>query len=306
MRTPHFKGLYYFYMAARLQSLKAAAQALSVTQAAVSQQIRLLEEQLEVTLFHRQHRKVVLTQEGERLLPWLTRGFEAIEEGVNEVFDDDDPTTITLSVLPSMASRWLIPRLPRFYQEHPGLSVNLTMTEALETFTSGSVDVVIRFGGGHYEGLETVPLMPDYIYPVCHPSYRQQQNIQEIEDLKRVRLLDDSDGIADDLGGIVVWKRWLEDVGLDANAFGPIQSYNGSHYVIDAVLSGNGVAMVRHSLAAELVWQGHLVRLFDHITPLSYGYYLCAPPRHFRRPKVKQFKAWLDKEVAQFTQNLSP
>lgn len=299
MRTPPFKGLYYFYVAAQQLSLKKAADHLSVSQAAVSQQIKTLEDTLNVTLFRRHHRAISLTPEAERLLPHLASAFDAIRQGVNDIVDDPDPQRITLSVLPSFASRWLIPRLSQFYQAHPDLSVNLSMTDQIDDFSSSVTDAAIRFGEGLYEGLTADALMGDYLYPVCHPSYQEQYGISRIDDLAKVRLLEDA------TGGLV-WERWLEaqsycDTLLD-QSLANRENYDGSHYVIDSALSAHGVALVRHSLAAELVQRGHLVALFDQALMLGPQYHFCAPPHHYRRPKVAAFRTWLIEQASDFTQ----
>jgi len=144
----HLKALHYFLVSARHLSIKRAAEELFVTQAAISQQIRSLEEALGVVLFHRQHRALTLTKEGLQLLPHLEIAFEAIEKGVEELTLDSDPHSLTLSVFPSFASRWLIPRLVRFYEANPSITINLSMTDKYEAFGAQGIDLAIRFGSG--------------------------------------------------------------------------------------------------------------------------------------------------------------
>ena len=310
MRTLPFKGLYYFYVTAQQQSIKLAAEKLYVSPAAVSQQIRTVEETLDVTLFDRQHRSLLLTTEGERLLPYVKSSFETLNQGVDDLLDDDEPNIITLSVLPSFASRWLIPKLTRFYSLHPEITVNLTMTEELESFSSRSVDAVIRFGKGEYDGLSSQFIMKDYLYPVCHSSYCSAKKINSISDLQKLRLLDDTANYLSwertfstnraDTGNMSYWDYWLDYHECDIKLFANRQKYDGSHYVMDSVLSAQGVAMVRHSLAAELVQEGNLTKLFPESLELEYQYYFCAPAHYFRRPKLKKFFKWLKAESNQF------
>ncbi len=305
--SQHLKGLYYFYVAARQLSIKDAAETLFVTQAAVSQQIRALEESLGVTLFYRQHRSIELTPEGKQLFPHLKVAFDALDQGVESALSDSNSKSVTVSVLPSFASRWLIPRLGRFYEEYPDIAVSLNMTDALDTFGPQGSDLAIRFGGGVYEGLESQFLMKDYLYPVYHPSYLGSKKIKKIEDLHKLRLLEDATGN-------VGWDYWLRAKGyvkekdsvtkktFKGKGFSERISFDGSHYVIDSALSAQGVAMVRHCLVADAVHAGNLKQLFDDAVELNFKYFVCAPPHYLQRPKVIKFVEWLVSEVNEFCQ----
>lgn len=288
----HLKGLHYFLETARYLSIKQAAENLFVTQAAISQQLRLLEETLGVKLFHRHHRSLSLTSEGLILLPQIDLAFKAIEKGVLDLALDPNPNTITLSVMPSFASRWLIPRLGNFYETNPGIAINLSMTEALEEIGGSGPDVAIRFSLGDHQGMESKFLMKDYIYPVCHPSYIEKYKIRSFKSLKKLRLLDD-------VVTNISWDHWLNKNNEKTDGLKRIR-YAGSHYVIDSVLSAQGVAMVRHSLVAEILSQKQLVRLFDSAVELDQHFYLCAPAHHFNYPKIKVFSDWLLNQVNEF------
>ena len=303
----HLKGLRYFFVTAELLSIKQASEVLSVTQAAVSQQVRLLEEALGLALFIRHHRALELTAEGAQLLPHLKIAFDAIEQGTESLLGDVDPDRITVSVSPSFASRWLIPRLGRFYEAHPDIAVNLSMTDKLESFSHNGSDIGIRFGRGEYAGLESRFLMKEFIYPACHLSYFDAQQIKCIEDLQGLKLLSDT---AVELS----WDYWLQKIKLHLVAQGSESpklaveelaqrvKFDGSHYVIDAVLSGQGVAMVKHTLAAEIVAAGNLKQLFDYAAPLEQEFFICGPRHYFRRQKVIYFIEWLAHEAKQFSQ----
>ena len=304
----HLKALHYFLVSARCLSIKQAAEELFVTQAAISQQIRLLEEALGMALFHRHHRALALTPEGLQLLPYLETAFGAIEQGIDGLMVDNDPNTITLSVFPSFGSRWLIPRLGSFYKEHPSISINLSMSDKYEAFGSKGIDLAIRFGSGQYQDIKSRFLMKDYIYPACHPSYLEEHGIESLSALKELRLLDD---IVSDIS----WDYWLEQKGIDRHeveSSAEVEKsgvkgahnrmrYDGSHYVIDAALSAQGVAMVRHCLVADAVAQKQLVRLFGEPAELSAQYFLCAPEHYFQYPKIKTFERWLIRQVDEFS-----
>ncbi len=302
----HLKGLRYFFVTAELMSIKQASEVLFVTQAAISQQLRLLEDALGVALFARHHRALELTAEGAQLLPHLKIAFDAIEQGTESLLGDSEPDRITVSVPPSFASRWLIPRLGRFYEAYPDITVNLNMTDKLESFARKSSDVAIRFSSNRSEGLESKFLMKEFIYPVSHSNYILIQKIKRLEDLRKLRLLSDT---AVELS----WDYWLKKIKRFRVAHGfasptltvdqlPEQvKFDGSHYVLDSVLSGQGVAMVRHTLAAEIVAAGNLQKLFDYAAPLEQEFFICAPRHYFRRPKVICFLEWMTKESKNFT-----
>ena len=312
IKTPPLKSLYYFATVAEQHSIKAAAEKLFVTQAAVSQQIKTLEKTLGLSLFKREHRALTLTAEGKQLLPFLTEGFDTIQHGLQNLKQDSAPNLLTISILPSFASRWLIPRLSRFYSQYPELTINLSMTEKLEDFSDSNVDLAIRFSNGQHDNLVVKPLMKEYIYPVCHPGYLQDCQLDSIDDLKNERLVDDIDTF-----GFMSWDYWLSQQGQDPAHFKNRQRYDGSHYVLEAALSQQGIAMVRHSLAAEPVKQGNLVRLFSALNnsvlnvttnetiEVQQQHYLCTPAHHLQRPKVNVFSEWLQAETKAFYEEYS-
>ena len=299
MRMPPLKSLYYFSVVAQQQSIKAAAERLFVTQAAVSQQIKTLESFLGLKLFERQHRALVLTNQGKQLLPFLTEAFTTIDNGVKRLREDATPNVLTISVLPSFASRWLIPRLQGFYGQHPELTINLSMTEKLEDFKDSNIDLAIRFTDGNDDNLHFKPLMKEIIYPVCHPDYLAGHSIKKVADLLKFKLVDDIDTF-----GYISWNYWLTTQGLDISTYKNRQHYDGSHYVIEAALSQQGIAMVRHSLAAEPVKQGNLIRLFPEMenSAIEVGqeHFICAPEHHFARQKVQVFSEWLIEQAGDF------
>jgi len=293
MSAPPFKGLYYFYVVANHLSIKQASGELFVTQAAVSQQIRLLEETLGVSLFHRKHRGLSLSDEGARLFPYAKQAFDTLKQGVDQLAADPNPGVLTVTVLPSFASRWLVPRLGRFDDKYPEISVMLQSSDQLQSFDDSHLDLGIRFGRGEYDGLESIFLMNDYIYPVCRPSYQKRHQIYSVDDLKHCKLLVDS--LPD-----MSWSRWFSSLGHKETHFSKQLMYDGAHYVVEAVLAGQGVALLRHSLVADMLASGNLQALFGGPVTLEYQYYACAPKHHFTRPKVRLFIEWLKQEIQQF------
>ncbi|OOE84348.1 transcriptional regulator [Salinivibrio sp. PR6] len=290
-RMPPLQGLYYFYQAAHLGSFKAAANELFVTAAAISQQIRLLEEWLDTPLFYRQHRKVTLTPEGEILFSHAQQGFRSILNGVWLLNNDPAPHQLSLSTVPSFSQNWLVPRLAKFRASYPDLSIMLESTTTLNTFEQSSIDLCIRYGGGHYDGLHSEWLMGDILYPVCHPLYQQQEGIYTLEDLPKGHLISDMWRDMD-------WTRWLNTVGIAGGS--STITYNGSNYAIEGALSLQGIVLARHSLVQRYIADGTLVRIGGAAVKPTNGYFLCAPAGYFKRDKVDQFCCWIKQQADEF------
>lgn len=286
MNNLPLQALYGFYRAAELGSFKAAADALHVTPGALSQQIRQLEDRLHVSLFHRQHRKVVLSDEGRRLLPFVRDAFDALHEGVKLVGEDPNPDTLHLSTLASFGQQWLVPKMNALKTRYPELSIALMPTEKLIDFQLEPVDLAIRFGEGVYPGLQSEFLMHDYLYPVAHPLFLEKYPIKAPEDLCQCHLLEDTQH---DMS----WQTWLTGIGCSIQLSPSSIQYSGVHFVLEGALAVQGVALVRHSVASRYIEQGTLVRLFDDVVKSRFSYWLCAPPSHFRREKVLKFADWM-------------
>ncbi len=290
---PPLQGLYYFYLAAEMGSFKAAAEKLFVSAAAMSQQIRQLEERIDVQLFERQHRRVVLTAEGETLHHYAKQAFRTLQDGVRQVSLDPDPNSMSLSVLPSFAQHWLVPRLGEFSQLHPNLSVMLMPKNSLIDFRQDRVDLCVRYGLGDYPGLHAAKLMDDHLYPVCHPLYLEQHPEVCLNDLSKHTLIDDA---RPDMN----WQYWLELAGFNSSVPKANLLYQGAHVVIEGALAVQGIALVRHSLAWKYLQQGLLVKLGDVEVKPRYRYYLVAPQPYFKREKIKQFSEWINQQAQQF------
>ncbi len=296
MKIRSLTGLYYFHIAATHLSFKEAANYLSVTQAAISQQVRGLEDRLGTKLFIRSHRQISLTRDGQLLHSHTTAAFTSLEEGVSQLKTDSDPYTLKVSVLPSFASLWLVPRLGSFNKQHPEISVLLLPDNTLTDFKTQDIDICVRYGIGRYDDVQTVPLMGDYLYAACHPSYQKEQSIEQVSDLKGCLLLEDA---RPDMN----WDYWLKQLGKESTSYPSALKYEGSNLVVEGAIASQGIALVRHSLAAKFVRSGALVKLFEQQVASDFIYCLAAPERHFEREKVKLFCEWIQKEVKQFQKN---
>lgn len=286
-RLPSLNGLRAFEAAARYLSFTRAAEALFVSQAAVSHQIKSLEEQLGVPLFNRRTRSLELTDAGRRLYPRVQQAFDLLEEGVRDVKTRGDRQGLTISVLPSIASGWLVRRLGRFTAAHPNIQVRLDPTAALADFLTDDIDVGIRYGLGNYPDLHTVHLMDEDLFPVCTPALAAR--LDGPEDLADVTLLHDD--------GHGQWSTWLEALGVtgvDANR-GPV--YTDSTMVIQAAIEGHGVALARSGLSRDALADGRLVQPFEYTMPSRFAYYMVYPKAYAQRPEIEAFSEWLLDEI---------
>lgn len=287
-RLPPLQGLYYFYIAAKLGSFKLAASELFVSAAAISQQIRQLEEVLGAELFLRQHRKVTLTMEGELLFAQSQKGFEYLYQGIRQINQDPNPNQLSISTLPSFAQHWLVPRIGHFRELNPSQELMIEPTNRLVDFQNSNIDLCIRYGPGQYPNITSKLLMEELLYPVCHPIYQQQHGIYELCDLTAADLIED---YWPDLN----WGSWLENIGYEAQK--PTLKYNGSHFVLEGALAVQGVALAKHSLANRYIEEGKLVRIGHIAQRTDYNYFICAPKSYFKREKIRQFCEWIFNQV---------
>ncbi len=295
-KLPPLGSLRTFEVAARYLSFTRAAEELHVTQAAVSHQIKSLEEFLGTKLFYRRNRELVLTEQGLDYLPAVKQSFETLYEATRRLMNKEDVDSLTVSALPSFTSRWLIPRLGRFLDKHPDINILINPSRTLSTFSDDGVDVAIRYGNGKYAGMFSERLIQDDIFPVCSPKLlKRRKALRKPQDLKhQVLLHDDRHGD---------WQTWLLAAGVkgvDATR-GPIITDSGM--LIQAAVEGHGVALARGVLAANELKAGRLVRPFELRLPSEYAYYIVCPQGTADRPNIKSFSEWLLREAAE-TQDL--
>lgn len=290
-RLPPLKALLAFRYAAQAQSFKVAAERLYVTQAAISQQIKTLEQSLGVSLFRRLTREVVLTPQGRQLLPFVSKGFAALEQGVAGLAQDPNPNRLTLSVLPSFAGRWLVPRLGSFQQAQPDLNIHLTPNLKLASFDDPDLDLAIRFGRGQYPDLTAKLLQREYLLPVCHPSLINRSQPVAPQLTRLPLLADDAPDMED------VWPQFEQQLGVSLRKDSTRLFMADASMLVEALLSGQGFAMLRFSLAYELLQRGQLVCPVPVALKSVFDYYLVAPESYFERSKVRRFESWLRQQV---------
>ena len=295
MRLPPLNALRAFESAARHSSFLLAAQELNVTPAAVSHQVKSLEQHLGVPLFKRLARGVSLTDAGRELLPEITRGFAHFGRGVGSVTGGVLSGLLIVTVLPSFANHWLIPRLPGFLNAFPDIDLRIQSTGTEQQKFTGESDVQIRFGGGDYPGRRVSLLLTDEIFPVCAPTLLNRNPIRTFADLKNHRLLQDIN--ISPAERTMTWKQWFRDVGgLEAPDVRTVE-FNESALLTQAVVYGQGVALGRRSLVREYIRTGRLTRPFREVQPSEFAYYTVLAEEKAEHPRVKVFVQWLEEEV---------
>ena len=294
-RLPSLNALRAFEAAARHLSFTKAAEELHVTQAAISHQVKTLEEQLALPLFRRLNRRLLLTDAGQTYVSSLTEAFDGIAEATERATAQRGGGSLRISTLPSMAAKWLLPRLSRFRARHPEIDVFVSASHGLADFRRDDLHLAIRYGKGNYPGLEAVHLMDDEIFVVCSPQLMASgPPLSNPADLRRHTLLHDISVEADRRD----WRVWLEragETGVDPER-GP--GFSDSNLILEAVMAGEGVALTRRSLAAGDLAAGRLVIPFGPIRPASNRYYIAYPRANAEIPKVRRFTDWLHEEVA--------
>lgn len=289
-RLPSLKALRSFEAAARHGSFSRAATELSVTHAAISHQIRALEDDLGAALFHRTGRHVELTERGEKLLPVLTIAFDQIAEAWHQA-GARDSATLTVSVEPSFAARWLVLRLGKFNRAHPEIELRLLPSADVVDFSREDVDIGVRYGLGGWPDAVSEKLFEATVYPVCAPALLDPEKpIRKPEDLKSYPLLHEET--------MQHWINWLEEAGVKNPrwaARGPL--FIEASLALQAASSGQGVALANDTLAMADLAEGRLIRLFDIEMPDEEGYWLVYPEGGLKKPKVQAFRRWIREEA---------
>ncbi|GAB4148914.1 MAG: transcriptional regulator GcvA [Sphingomonadales bacterium] len=290
-------ALRVFDAAARHLSFKNAADELAVTPAAVSQQIRALEEYLGVVLFKRQARALELTEEAANALPALRQGFERFEETVRILQAAQRSNALTISVAPSFASKWLVPRIERFLAGSPEMDVRILASSELVNFSEENIDLAIRYGSGDYTGLHIEKLIDEQVFPVCNPKLMAgPEGLREASDLARFTLIHDDAGVNDPSNPN--WTMWLKAAGVEGVDGARGLHFNQSNLAIEAAIAGKGVALAKRTLAQDDLDAGRLTRPFAGAQQVGFAYYMVAPEPQWRQKKVQAFVAWLRAEAA--------
>ena len=295
-RLPPLNALRAFEAAARHLNFSRAADELSVTPGAVSQQIQNLEDYIGASLFRRTPRGLLLTDAAQTALPALREAFDRLAEAASLLTGSVDGRRLTLTAPPSFAAKWLVPRLGRFETAHPQVDVWLSADMELVDFANGEVDLAVRYGGGPYPGLEVMRLMRETVIPVMSPELNLAQPLSAPCDLAHHVLLHDGSPDADE--SCPDWQMWLAARGVKGvdGSRGP--RFNQSSLVIEAAMAGRGVALAKRTLAQDDLDAGRLIAPMAITTSVDFAYYVVHPKAKARLPQVKAFVSWIQAEAA--------
>lgn len=308
-RLPPLNALRAFESVARLKSFSKAADELHVTRAAVSHQIKNLEDYLGFPLIERHTRSISLTDSAHVALPKLREGFNNLSDAVHLMQSQLDSESITVWMAPSFASKWLIPRLNRFSKLYPNIDMHINSEANLvdkagsqmgsmeELFRSSGVDVMIRFGSGNYSEGKVTKLFSVDAVPLCSPQLLTsgEHPLKHPDDLKYHTLLHDDTGYE----GRPDWNKWFKQEGVNDVSASRGLFFNQVSLAMEAAIDGQGVMLAIKALAKYDIEAGRLCIPFDRSVPLEAAYYVIQPESaEFNHHAIDVFVAWLQDEAS--------
>ena len=284
---PPLNALRFFEAAARHRSFARAAEELHVTPAAVSQQIRLLEDHLGMALFKR-GKALALNESAEEALHLVSDAFDQLERAMLRVRSGSVAGPLIVSTPPVFAARWLIPRLHDFYVRYPDVDVHLLATRRLVDFAMEEVDMAIRFSSGNYPGLSVESLMPERIVAVAAPKLAK--SIKKTADLAQANLIEDDWHVMQ--GTFPEWKTWLANLEVTSSSL-HVRRFGDADLAIQAAVNGLGVTLAWYSLVKDDMKSGKLRQVLDHSIGSDLSYQLVMPKNKTMLRKVAAFRSWL-------------
>lgn len=291
-RLRHIALLRCFTAAARHQSYSMAAQELAITQAAVSQQIRSLEQQLMVRLFIRKGRAMLLTSQGRTLQDYVSRAFSLLSEGFDRVQVEPEEGVLNVTTGLSFASIWLVPRLWRFAALYPSINIKVFVSVELEDLRHSGIDVAIRQGDTIDHSVYSELLFTDPVFPVCSPSLLEKNNIQRPDQIGCCQLVEATGK------GRFTWKNWFDIAGIRMHSSQMSWlEVSTLEMGINAVMAGQGVCLASSCLVSDLIKNGLLVKPFNISIEPGQRFTLLYDQDSPRLARIKVFSDWLKQEL---------
>lgn len=286
---PPLAAIRVFECAGRLEHFSRAAEELGLTQAAVSYQIKQLEELLGERLFRREHGRVRLSATGRRLHGPISEAFATMRQAFGDL-DEESNRQLSVSAPVSFGSKWLAAGIGRFQLRHPDLALRFSLTNQLVDFARNDFDVGIRIGYGQWSGLRADFLFRIHVTPMCSPEFLERHSIRSKEDLLRVDRLDYEHEL---------WAGWFNANGLDVSkAVQKGIAFENQAQEGTAAQEGFGVALMTPVFWQRELKSGSLVQPFDLVTTSRMSHYLVYPERRVGVRKIERFKEWLREELA--------
>ncbi|MFC3032605.1 LysR substrate-binding domain-containing protein [Pseudoalteromonas fenneropenaei] len=282
----HFTALRCVEAAARHQSYSAAATELHVTQAAVSQQIRLLERQLGCKLFFRQGRQMRLTEQGQRLALSLSKGFDELVQGLRSIQCEPLNGPLTVTTTQSFATMVLMPNMWKFSLQYPDIVVRVLVSTTLEDVQHGKIDVAIRYGFSEFPSLEQHILFEDKTVPLCSPKLAADIDFSTLESLKQCWLVNYTHSN--------YWQTWFAEAGLTLdNSYTKWMEVSNLDIALSAVIAGNGICLAPAAQARHYLEQGLLIQPYPISSLPKVRYTLMYDANSPRSKRIRVFKDWL-------------
>jgi LysR family glycine cleavage system transcriptional activator len=300
---PPLNALRAFEATARHASFSKAADELHVTPAALSHQIRGLEDLLGLKLFHRRARAIELTDAARLIYPGIRTGFENLRAAVEQLDRAKQDRVLVVSASPGLTAKWLVPRIYRFLARYPDVDARISASSAYSNFTTDGVDAGIRLSSGSHPELYVEKLSDEWMLPLCSPRLLQGEHpLRSAHDLPRFPL------IQIDLPGLVpTWDDWLRAVGIDGIDTSRGLRLNVADHALDAASEGTGVVLGYKLVASHDIALGRLVSPFGPELPLpGRAYHFVCARGQERRPAIKAFRDWLFAEIADTFAKLPP
>jgi len=285
-RLPPLNSLKSFEAAGRRLSFTRAAQELNVTQAAVSHQIKVIEEYLGVTLFVRTPRKLVLTEQGKTLLPDVIEAFDKVSNAIGAIKQEPSSKMISVRLAPSFAAKWLSPRLKYFWLQYPEIDLCLYHAHPAVDFDREEIDIAVTYGKGDWPGLVVDQILSLDFFPVCTPAFMSNDKpLSDIDNLRYYSLLHDAN--------YECWADWLKLANIDEINASKGTIIDDTNVLIQAAVDGQGVALGSTTFVQDLLDSGKLIKPFDITLVNEFAYYIVCPETHLKNPSVQAFKNWL-------------
>ncbi|WP_218353940.1 transcriptional regulator GcvA [Alteromonas lipotrueiana] len=289
-RLPPLNALKAFEAAARHLSFTRAADELFVTQAAVSHQIKALEDHLSMKLFIRRNRTLLLTEEGQAYFLELKDIFKSLQDATERLLAKGSKGAITVAMPPSFASQWLVPRISRFSSVNPDIDVRIKAVDFDEGFLDDDIDVAIYYGKGRWSGLQADKLHREFLTPLCAPSlFSGPKPLTCLADLKHHVLLHDLSREA--------WKTWLKQIGVDGVNVNQGPVFSHSMLVLQAAALGQGIALANTILARPELDAGRLIMPFSDRVESRDAFYVVCDESQAELGKIAAFRQWILAQV---------
>jgi LysR family transcriptional regulator, glycine cleavage system transcriptional activator len=297
-RLPPANSLVTFEAAARHLNFTRAAGELLVTQAAVSRQVQLLEDNLGAPLFERRPRGLALTAAGQRLFAAVTMGLGHIATTAADLRRVRREGELTVSTSVTFANYWLMSRVAKFRAAHPDIQLRLVASAPVRDLTASGIDLAVRYGRGSWAGVEALHLLDNHVFPVCAPSYMASRRpLQSVTDLLEETLLH----LVEFDRNWVSWEAWLAAMGVAARPRGPSLEFDNYLVLTQAVLDGQGIALGGGRLAEDFLARGVLIRPIEAMLHSEQSFYLLIPTDQPMTPQAKAFRDWILVEAKERT-----